>query len=335
MTVRASIRASALATALAATFLVTSARGADDARKKESQTLYEMAVKQAEAGDNAAALSSFRAAYDKFPSYRVLYNVGKTCARMGDAPCAVRSYEQYLRDGGAEVPAKRKKEVEGEIKALSRTLARLTITSNVAGAEVSIDDVVVGKTPLAGPVPIGGGSHKVTLVHEGTKVDKTITTVAGESASVTLDAKDAKKEEPAAPPAPAPETKEPEEPAAPARPKEADEPRSFPVVPWAVTGGLAAATVVTGILAASAYGDYKDKRETYPITRDELDGSQSTARDLFVLSSVLGAGTVISLAVATYFTLSSTSSTSGPPPSKARIGVAVGPTGVSLHGVMP
>lgn len=336
MTVRSSIRTSALAAALAATLLSAPAHAADDARKKEAQTLFEMAVKQAESGDSAAALSSFRAAYEKFPSYRVLYNIGKMCSRMGDAPCAVRSYEQYLRDGGAEVTGKRKKEVEAEIKALSRTLARITITSNVEGAEVSIDDVVVGKTPLAAPVPIGGGSHKIVLVHDGAKVDKTITAVAGESTTVALDTKDAKKkEEPAPSSAAAPETKEPEEPATPSRAKEPEAPRSFPVVPWAVTGTLAAATIVTGILASSAYGDYKDKRETYPISRDELDGAQSSARDLFVLSSVLGVSTVISAGVATYFTFFTTSSTSGPPPSKARIGFAVSPTGLSLHGVMP
>ncbi len=335
MNVRASLLTSALLAALATTSLAAPAWGADDARKKEAQTLFDMASKQAESGDTAAALSSFRASYDKFPSYRVLYNIGKMCGRMGDAPCAVRSYEQYLRDGGAEVPAKRKKELEAEIKALSRTLARLTVTSNVTGAEVSIDDVVVGKTPLAAPVPIGGGSHKIALVHEGAKVEKTITAVAGESASVSLDTKDAKKDEPAPAAPAASETKEPEEPAAPERKREPEEPKAFPVVPWAVTGALAAATVVTGILASSAYGDYKDKRESYPITRDELDGAQSTARDLFVLSSVLGVGTVIAAGVSTYFTFFTTSSTQGPPPSKARIGLAVGPTGISIQGVTP
>ena len=160
-------------------------------------------------------------------------------------------------------------------------------------------------------------------------------TLPGDDASVALDTKDAKKEEPAPAAPAASETKEPDEPAEPERKREPEEPKPFPVVPWAVTGALAAATVVTGILASSAYGDYKDKRESYPISRDELDGAQSTARDLFVLSSVLGVGTVIAAGVSTYFTFFSTSSTQGPPPSKARLGLAVGPTGISIQGVTP
>lgn len=332
MTRRVCIRTSALLVALLASS-VTTPVAADDA-KKEAQVLYDMAMKQAESGDTAAAVSSFRASYDKHPSYRVLYQLGKSCARAGDAPCAVRAYEQYLSDGGSAVPSKRKKEVEAQIKALSRTLARITISANVKGAEVSVDDVVVGTTPLPGPVPVGGGAHRISLSHEGGKVDKSVTAVAGESATVAFDVK---KDE-AAPAPPPPEAKEPEpeadEPSPPPKAAKPEEERSFPVVPWAVTGTLAAATVVTGILASSAYGSYKDKLETYPVSRNELDDAQGSARDLFVLSSVLGAGTVISLGIASYFTFfGSSPSSGGPPPSKARVGFAIAPTGVAIHGV--
>src|SRR6185295_7221809 len=151
-------RAGATFVVLASLTSAYPAGAADDARKKEAQALFEMALKQAEAGDNAAALSTFRSAYEKYANYRVQYNIGKVCARMGDTPCAVRALEQYLNEGGAEIPAKRKKEVEGEVKALSRTLSTITVKSTVTGADVVIDEVVVGKTPLATPVPVRGGA---------------------------------------------------------------------------------------------------------------------------------------------------------------------------------
>lgn len=336
MTRRVSSRARAVLLAFALMSVASPAASADP--KKEAQTLFDMAVKQAESGDNAAALSSFRAAYEKFPSFKFLFNIGKVCSRMGDAPCAVRSYEQYLREGGNDVPAKRRKEVDAEIKQLSRTLATVTVKSNLAGADVAVDDVVVGKTPLGAPLMVRGGEHKISVSHDGTKTERTITVTSGESVSLVLDV-DKDKPAPAPAPAPAaakePEPKHDDPPPDLPRARPAEEPHTFPVVPWAITGGLAAATILTGVLTAGAYGSYKDKKEEFPVSRDDLDSAQGTARDLFVLTSVLGACTVISAGVASYFTFVGASSSSGPPPSKARIGLAVGPGGVTLKGLLP
>jgi hypothetical protein len=341
MTRRAISRASAVVLALAMTSVVTPAFA--DA-KKDAQTLFEMAVKQADSGDNAAALSSFRAAYEKYPSYKVLYNIGKVCGRMGDSPCAVRNYEQYLREGDKDVPKARRKEVETEIRSMSRTLAMVTVRSSLAGADVSVDDQPVGKMPLAAPIPIRGGEHKIVVAKDGQKAERTLSLVAGESISITLDPE---KDKPSAAVAPAPAPKEEPkvdpkkdkddekpEPMGPSLRRE-EEPRTFPVVPWAITGALAGATILTGVLAASAYGSYQDKKEEFPVSRDDLDSSQGTARDLFLLTSVLGVCTLVSAGVSTYFTFFSSSPGAGPPPSKARIGVAVGPRGIALEGLLP
>lgn len=341
MTRRAKNRASAVVLALMLTSVAVPAFA--DA-KKDAQTMFEMAVKQADAGDNAAALSSFRAAYEKYPNYKVLYNIGKVCSRMGDAPCAVRHYEQYLREGERDVPKARRKEVEGEIRSLSRTLAMVTVRSNLTGAEVTVDDQPVGKVPLSGPIPLRGGEHKIVISKDGQKAERAITVVAGESASIVLDAD---KEKPSAAAAvPPPPKEEPKadtkkdrdddkpEPIGPSL-KRDDEPHAFPVIPWAVTGALAGATILTGVITAAAYGSYQDKKEEFPVSRDDLDSSQGTARDLFILTSVLGASTLISAGVATYFTFFSSGPSSGPPPSKARIGVAIGPRSIALEGLLP
>ena len=344
MTRCAKSRASAVVLALALTS-VTAPVFAD--AKKDAQTLFEMAVKQADSGDNAAALSSFKAAYEKYPNYKVLYNIGKVCSRMGDAPCAVRNFEAYLREGDKDVPKARRKEVETEIKSLSRTLASVTLRSNMTGGEVTVDDQPVGKVPLAAPIPIRGGEHKIAITKDGQKAERTVSLVAGESLNMTLDGGDKEKPVAAAPAAPAPK-EEPKadqnakkdkdddkpEPVGPSLKRE-EEPRAFPVVPWAITGALAGATILTGVLTASAYGSYQDKKEEFPVSRDDLDSSQGTARDLFVLTGVLAACTIISAGVSTYFTFFSSSPGAGPPPSKARIGVAVGPGGFALQGVLP
>lgn len=305
----------------------TAAPSDGDARRKEAQTFFEKGVKLEKEGDSKAALVAFRAAYVAYPSFRVLYNVGQLCGRMGDNACAVRAYEQYLRDGGADVPAPRRESVEAELRGLSRTVGLLSLRSNAVGDEVRIDDEPVGRMPIAEPVPVNAGTHKVVLVHDKRSVEQTVKVASGETAIVQLDVPP---EESAAPPAlvvpPVATTPAPTGEAAPSG-------RKVPVVPWVITGVLVAATAVSGILAASAYGSYQDKRETFPVTRDELDDAQGSARNLFVLTSVLGAATVISAGVAGYFTF-------WPRPRTAagtgtRVGFAAGPGGVSIVGVLP
>jgi hypothetical protein len=284
-----------------AVLLIAANARAEDPRK-EAKALFDQAVKQAENGDSKAALASFRAAYAKAPSFRVLYNIGQLCSRVGDGACAVRSYKQYLDEGGSNVPAARRQSVEAEIRSLSRTVATIRVQSGVTDAEVTIDDQVVGKTPIAAPWIVNGGSHKAVLVKDDKRIEKSVVVVAGGTVTVVLEPSN---EEIATAPPPVAEEKKEE--AAPPPKKEVDTPppaKGFPVVPWVVTGVLAAGTVVSGILAASAYASFKDKRSSFPVTRDDLDTAQGTARDLFLLTSVLGAATVVSLGVSGYFTLS-------------------------------
>ncbi len=312
------VRASCAAVLCAALAVTGSAHAApsEDARR-EAKQLFEQAVKQAESGDSKAALVSFRAAYAKAPSFRVLYNIGQLCGRIGDAACAVRAYKQYLDEGGAQVPAARRQSVEAEVRSLSRTLGTLKVQTSVSDADVAVDDEPVGKTPLA-PVPVNGGAHRVVLTYKDKSVEKGVVVVSGGTTSVTLEPPPADDAAAVAPP--------PAEEAKPAPPPPHDEPppaKSTPVVPWIVTGALAAGTAVTGVLAATSYSSFKQKRDAYPITRDDLDSAQGSARDLFILTCVFGAATLVSAGVAGWLTLSSSGS--------AKVGVAVGPTGALLH----
>lgn len=266
----------------------------EDAKKKEAQSYFDEGLRLAK-NDPRGAVVAFREAYVRYPSFRVLYNIGQLCGRLGDAGCSVRAYERYLREGGEEVPAKRRKEVEAEVKQLSRTLGRLTVSVSVAEADLVLDDEPVGKSPLAAPLAVSGGEHRiVATTPEGARAEKRFALVAAGTAAVELVL-----EVPPPPPAKEPEpAKAPEPPAAP----KANEGAPFPIVPWAVTGGLAVATGVMSIFAAGAWGDYKDTRATYPITREELDSAHGAARDKFLVATAFGVATLVSAGIATYFT---------------------------------
>jgi hypothetical protein len=302
----------------------------DEEKRKDAQVFFDTGVDLARTGDAKGALSAFRSAYEMYPNFRVLYNIGQLCARLGDGACAVRSYEQYLRDGGRSIPAKRRAAVESEIQALSRTLAGVTVTVDAPGAEIRIDDEVVGVAPLPGPVAVSAGDHVVAAVHAGRRAEKRIQVVSGDSASVELELPE---EAPAAPEGEGDGEKD-------AEPAEAvakeSPPRPFPVVPWAVTGGLAVATGVVAVLAISAHGRYQDTRDSFPISRGELDDAHGSARDLFLAASALGVVTLVSAGVATYMTLSSgPSAPEKKSAARPRVALAPGLGGLSLVGTWP
>jgi hypothetical protein len=311
------MRARRAALALVLVFGASEARAEDT--KKEAAALFNQALKQSASGDARSALASFRAAYEKFPNFRVLYNIGRVCSGLGDNACAVRAYEQYLQDGAGDVPAKRRKEVEAELATLGKSIGSLTITSNVEGADVSVDDANVGKTPVAAPVKVNAGNHTVVLVHEGKKAERSVGIAAGETATVDLQIA---LEPPPAPAAPPPEAPPPA-PEPPPAPKEPEE-RHVPILPWAITGGAALVTIVTGALAAGAYSDFQDAKDRFGVTRSELDDAQGSARTMFLVTGVFATITIASAAVASYMTWLS-----------PRTQVRVGPSGVFLAGALP
>src|SRR6185369_3894831 len=112
--------------------------------------------------DFVAAMVEFKRAYELVPNYVVLYNIGQTARELKDYAAALTAYERYLRDGGAKVLAPRKKEVQGAIDELKKKVGAIKITTNVDGAEVLVDDVSVGKTPLADPVVVNVGRRKLS-----------------------------------------------------------------------------------------------------------------------------------------------------------------------------
>lgn len=344
----------ALATFLvsAGTALAAPADDSADERKMQAQALFDQGQKLAES-DPKGALAAFRLAYEIRPDYRVQYNIARLCVRLKDNACAKAAFEQYLKEGGDQISAKRKKEVEAELKTLGGAVGTaLIIKSSVTGAFIKVDGVVVGKTPLDKPVTVTAGSHKVVLVADGNVVEKTVKVASGAQETVEIDPKKDKPAaaapaltptpdpEPTPTPAPQAEKPAPAEKPAEGKPVAASPatPRKFPVVPWVVTGLLAAGTAVTGVLTLVANSEYNDLRDQYPISRDELNSVHERGKNMLFATGVLGAATLISGSIAAYFTLVK------PAPAQesnktvgkvGQIGIGLMPGGVAIMGRMP
>jgi hypothetical protein len=183
---------------LAATALVTVAPRSradtdDDAQKRASDAVRDDASARFNRGlalfaeDNfVAALVEFRKAYDLTKNYKVLYNIGQVCFQMQDYVCALESLEAYSAAGRGEIPEDRAAEVARDMATLRSRIGRLTITTSVAGVDVAIDDVRRGTTPLAAPIALSAGRHRVLATKRGMNAETRFVEVAG-TESVTLD----------------------------------------------------------------------------------------------------------------------------------------------------
>ncbi len=287
-----------------------------DPSREEARSRYERGKQLYEEGAFDAALIEFQRAYDLAPSYKILFNIGQVHRQRNDYASALRVFERYLKEGGAEVDARRRGDIEKEINQLKGRVATLQISANVAGAEILVDDETVGKTPLPQGILVNSGKRKITALKEGrAPVSKVINVAGADSMKVALELA-----EPIAPPASASAA-----PAPPAPPPVAPEKSSSPWLAWTLTGAFGIGAAVTGILAIGASNDLKDKRSQPDVSRKDLDDNSSRTRTLALVSDLLLVGTVVAGGAAVYFTLrdpprEQTSSPRGP----LRLGVSPG-----------
>src|SRR5690606_12331487 len=100
------------------------------------------------------------------------YNMGRIQRQQNNYAAAMRSFTRYLREGGDNIPAERRQEVEAELAILKPRVASVSVTVNIDGADVYADDVpvctatiessCVGKSPLEAPIILNPGRHKIT-----------------------------------------------------------------------------------------------------------------------------------------------------------------------------
>ena len=159
---------------------------ADDAVNKAREH-FNRGVELFKEGNFQAALIEFRRANEVSPNYRILFNLGQTYFELQDYAGAMKSFDAYLLQGGAEIPAARRAEVEQELGKLRSRVARATITTNVAGAEILVDDSVVGKSPLSEPLLLSAGKRKLAIsTGRGTPTVKFVELAGGDAVTVEL-----------------------------------------------------------------------------------------------------------------------------------------------------
>ncbi|HSY22991.1 MAG TPA: PEGA domain-containing protein [Polyangiaceae bacterium] len=140
---------------------------AASATSQEAARHFDQGVKLYEEGDWRGALVEFERAYATLPNYRVLYDIGQSRFQLQEYAGALDALQKYLAEGGSEIPAERREKVTATIEDLNMRVAHLHITANVEGAEVAVDDVAVGTTPLPEPITVSVGRRRISLTPQG------------------------------------------------------------------------------------------------------------------------------------------------------------------------
>jgi hypothetical protein len=304
----------------------------------EGRAHFQRGVQFYKENDFRAALIEFKRAYEAAPNYKVLYNLGQTNLELQDYAAALTSFRKYLDEGGKDVPRDRRTQVDGEIRKLEGRVARVTIKSNIEGADVLVDDVLVGKTPLASPVLVSAGRRKIAVSKAGSgQQSRTVDVAGGDDASVDLEI--------ATQPTTTTTTNPPPSdggsgsnpvivttPPPPSTPHTGGGPSTATWIGIVTTTTLGAGAIVMGSLAlvsksqydealntpaSNKIGDMRDKTKTFALVTDVLAGT-----------AIAGAVVTVILALTTHGTAKETESAF----LGHRIRVDIGPAGAGLSG---
>ncbi|MEZ4307179.1 MAG: PEGA domain-containing protein [Polyangiaceae bacterium] len=306
----------------------------------EARTRYEKGKQLYGEGAFDAALAELQRSYELAPSYKILYNIALVQRARNDFAGALSAYEKYLSDGAKDIPASRKQEVQKELETLRTLVVRVEIRASVTEADIAIDDVPVGKSPLSGVV-LNPGTHRISGSKEGRQsAVKVVKTAGGDSITVELDLPEAGTASPpstggtvsppptdsgtAPPPPTGSETGTDQVPPPPP-------PSRGPVwVGWVITGALAVGAGVTGGLAMNQAGAHSDLRSKDGVTQAELEASRSDAKTYALATDILIPCAVVAGAISLYLSVRPI----GPAKtglSSVRVGASpvVGPQGVN------
>lgn len=137
--------------------------------------------------DFAGAVVKFRHAYEVTGDVRLLWNVA-ACEKNLRHYVQVREVlEHYLRDGGTHISAADRDAANSVLHTVRSLVGSVRLTVNEPGATVTVDDAPAGTTPLAEPLMLDLGDHRIRVTKQGFKDQTVVQNIAGGSeATVSL-----------------------------------------------------------------------------------------------------------------------------------------------------
>jgi hypothetical protein len=311
------------------------AAGQDDATERARASFYQ-GVELYKEGSYEAALAEFQKAYDTSPSYRILYNIAQSYFQLRDYASSYRTLKDYVERAGDELTAERRAQVDELNRKLEKRIAYLEIVCNLDDADIRVDDISVGKSPLAAAVLVNAGPRRISAVRPGYAVaTRAVTVAGGEQATVLVELATATEPRTSKAPPPGPALLVSRPPAA----VEATQPqpkrsRTGLIISLSAASGCAIMTGVFGWQMLRAKSDFDREVGKRPYDRTAVYDARSRALTYQYLTDGFAAATLVASGVALYLVLRDDSGATQPNHAKARSSVALVPVGagVALQG---
>ena len=247
--------------------------------------------------DYRAALIEFNRAYALVPNPDVLYNLGETQYELHDYAGALIAFERYLAETNDANP--HHKEVARQIDVLCKLVGHVTIATTPAGADVEIDDRLVGKTPIDAPILVSAGRRKVAASLAGrAPIVEYVDVPAGDVRALSWELPDPSPS-PSPPTAPWSWDSPPESQQAPARGG-----GTLRALGWIGTAALAAGAGVFGAMALQEWGALQRTGAAGATSGKALADEAGRMLMYSAVAEGLGAGAVVVGGVTLYATLS-------------------------------
>jgi tetratricopeptide (TPR) repeat protein len=137
----------------------------EGAAKERASLLLAQGNRKLDQGLYVDALALFEQAFAAFPSPKLHFNLGQTLYELGRHPEALLHYEQFLQaELEREMPTQWQR-ANQRVFELQGKVATVVVQCSLPGAEVKVDGVVAGVTPLSTPIRLSPGRH-VLLIYK-------------------------------------------------------------------------------------------------------------------------------------------------------------------------
>ncbi len=157
-----------------------------DAMKSTASDLFDKGVKAMDEGRWEDCRAALLAAWSVHPSYQIAGNLAECEVKLGRAATAAEHLRFFLREMPATAPPERKARGEELLREVRPKIAELTVRVNKVDAEVLVDGVSVGRSPLAASIFLEPGEHPIEAKLAEEHAKQTVSTKGGEVNEVVL-----------------------------------------------------------------------------------------------------------------------------------------------------
>jgi hypothetical protein len=138
-----------------------------DSLSGPAKEAYESAKLLYRDGDFKGAMVKFQAAYELAKDARLKWNIAACEKNLRHYSRVKVLVSEYLEEGGDKLTPEDRQEAKDLLKTIEPFTALLRVDVAEPGAQVFIDDVLVGTTPLDKPVELDIGVHKLRVQKDG------------------------------------------------------------------------------------------------------------------------------------------------------------------------